>query len=718
MKKLSLALAALGLALSLAVPQTSFAQASYQPTRVTSRYKRLAVIRPSRWDVLNASNLRLMRANLDVMLGNVLDAARENGLEVHFYDTAFFEGSDSTSQHLWTNMGSQYGAAVVLYPNSNVARFSRYVCADSTNVPIIVVGGAEAPSTSWMPDTTIRGFVDAIGQAGLVGISQTKGSCLVTYDNVDTLWGTRLPSGRRMITLASGIDGVYRLLKVVQTSGRHFGTVSDTADARMPGADSLAQAAEYLGPLWKVRFSTYSGQGRPIWPNTLAAAGRGVNDGGLSPREVYWVRLNNSTSFASAAPHYIWALICRFTTVKPIKWAYDWDDITDKFTDNKGNPPRWTADNVDLSLRSLKAFGIVPTMMVNPRNAADYINAVTPRYELAWSGPGHTYLRNYTWVHHAHDSTTADISSNLIGGYGGYPTGNGANTVGGIQVWGRRYASRFDPTSNGQPGESMFGAGGRFGILQRLQYSDSVRRANAIAAKVPPFIAFPSNQMLPVNYRARGSSYSIQNYSPSASCPIDSTFWAYDVALNKGTGTERRKLYLRFAMDNPKKHHLQWDRDSVVAFSVFLYPNERFTVPVGGRLVQAIGVNSFLVGASDRTQYQADANARAAWVLGLKNPVWSAERSNPLTTTTYTTDIQSVYASNPPGAPGPVDMPFRQSTRVPYQHPGQHGSTAAQYGDYHVDVFILSIATQFRAMDKIAGRPTQKCVPAWQVYEP
>lgn len=714
MKKLALVLSALGLALSLAAPQSASAQAEYQPTRVTSRFKRIAVIRPSRWDAIFSGSVQSYRANLDCMLGNLLDAARENGLEVHYYDTAFFEGTDSTSQQLWTNMGSRYSAAIILHPNTSVARFSRYVCADSTNVQIIVVGGAEAPITSWMPDTTVRGFVDAIGQAGLVGISQTKGSCLVTYDNQDTLWGTRIPSGRRMISLASGIDGVYRLFKVVQTSGVHFGTVSDTTNAIMPGADSLAQAAEYLGPMWKVRFSTYSGQGRAIWPNSLAGAARGASDGGQSPRETYWVRLNNSTTSASASPHYIWALLCRFTNVKPIKWAYDWDDITDKFFDNLGQPPRWRATAVDSSLEALRQFGIIPTMMVNPVHAAAYINALNPSYEAAWSGPGHTYLQNYTWVHHSHDSTTANVSSNLVGGFGGYGTGNGA-TVGSVQSWGRRYASRFDPTSTGQPGESMFGAGGRFGMVQRYQYSDSVRRVNAPAARVPPYVVSPNNQMLPVNFKARGNTYSIQYYSPSASCPIDSVLWAYDISLNKGNGNERRKLFLRSLVDNPKAQHLQWDRDSVVAYSLFLYPNERFVVPVNGRLVQAIGVNSFLQGASPRTQYVADANFRAANLLGLKNPVPVAERTNPLYNTTYTTDVMNVYSM---ALVGNIDMPFRQSTRVVYQHPGQHSTTIAAFGDYHVDVFIRSIATQFRAMDKLAGRATQKCVGAWQVYEP
>jgi len=81
----------------------------------------------------------------------------------------------------------------------------------------------------------------------------------------------------------------------------------------------------------------------------------------------------------------------------------------------------------------------------------------------------------------------------------------------------------------------------------------------------------------------------------------------------------------------------------------------------------------------------------------------------------FSTDVMSVY--NTAGTIGSHDFAGRQAAQVVYQHPGQHGNMVTANGDYHVDAFIRSVATTYRAMDKVAGRQTQRCVPAWQVYK-
>lgn len=711
----------------------------YQSFRSSDRSKHVMVLRPSRWLAQSAANLSSIRRNSAGAMGNLVDQMEMAGLEVHQYDSEFFE-SDADHKEMWTNAGSKYALCIVLSPQSFTgggAGSVRYACADSTNIQLLIYGGGDQITTGWSAtDTTARGFVDT-NNAQYVARSDVNNAGCATYDGVDTLWANFIAAGRRKAVLDANVTRVVRLLKPFTLTNVAFAPFADSANHTLvTGQDSVANSAEVLGPMWRVDFTNYSGQGNTAWINSLASGARGASEGGASPKSVYWVKTVAAEVAARGYPHLVWALICRFTTAAPIKWAYDWDDVTDKFGDNLGQPPRWRGSAVDSSLRALAAFGIVPTTMVNPDHAAAYIRRQQPAYEVAWSGSGHGYLQGMTWVHHSHDSTYAGISSNLIGGFGGYSSGNGSNIVQGatsIQKWGHRYASRWNPGAN----EAGFiGGTANFGLVQRLAYSDSVRRSVAQNALVPPYLAFPANETLPVGWKARPTTTNplwTVNFSAGLECPIDSTFWAYDTMLVGGNGRQTRKLYIRTATDNPRGYFsgvaqtslgttTQWDRDSVVAASPFLYPNERYTIPVSGRLVQAIGVNSFLQGASPRAQYQASGNYRTAFVLGLRNPVQRAEPSNDMLGESFTTDANSVYA---PGSGGPggggitgtKDFTGRMATRVVYQHPGQHGDTQAQTGDYHVDVFVLSMATQMRIMDKLAGRKTQVCVPAWKVYE-
>lgn len=708
---------------------------SYQQFRYTTRTQRVAIIRPDRWSVLAASNMGAIRRNHYANLGNIRDALENHGIEVHDYNTNFFEqdhnGSATNAQdkrEMWSDLGSKYAVAIVLCGETNVAGFARYVCADSTNVQLIVVGGGG--NNGWRADTTVRGFVDS-AQPVNEGYP-ANGACAITYDGVDTLWAQRLNSGRRMDALASGISGVRRVLHpVILGTPKTWNQTSDSTlyDQRYPAMlDSTADARELLGPMWNVAFT-----------NNLAGAVPGAQNGvaGGGPREVYWLKWPAGNAFPYETPHLLWSLVSRFTVATPLKYAYDWDDVTDKFQDSKGQPPRWRASAVESSLAGLRAFGVVPTLMLNPSHARDYIRGDTPytygagatlsqdtslstgRRETAWSGPSHSYLAGMTWVHHSHDSTQKSIASSLLGRYGGYTTGNGSvitEASHNHETFGYRYASRWNPLdSTAAPTARGAGtAGGRWGIIQRLAWSDSVRRVVAPGSTVPPFIVHPAGMMLPKNWRARTPATNWHSYaSDAASCPIDSVLWALDSMLVRGNGRDGRKLYIGDWSFDPRYQHYQHDRDSVVATSIFLYPNEKHTTRVSGRLVQAVSVKTFVQGPSSRAEYLVAAVSRANRLIGLKNPITFNDVSNQQTGEGYDHDTQGVYD----GATAYHDWNYKQSSKLLTQHPGQGGDLIAAHGDYMVDIFVLAYGTQYRMMDKIAGRSTTRCVPAWHVYE-
>ena len=729
----------------------------YQQSRVP-RSKRIAVIQMARWDV-QTNNIKL------AVIRNVipaLDAFVSNGGEVHRYKSTFFETVNGTAnpdhREMWTDMGSKYAAVIVMFPVAvSGTTTSRYICADSTNAQLIVVGGADMGSVStWVSAPLERGVVDTSGNA-VEGVAQTKGCGLVTMDDRDTLWMRKIPTGKRS-ALPTGIDTVVRILRPIVEQGYSFITnAADSNTYRPVGswntaygadwtagdltrakagtrADSVAGPGEVLGPMWKVHFTKYSGQDTPSWINSLATTARGVGGGGTSPQSVYWLKVPSNPNPGDEVTPLLWALMCKFTTVNPIRYAYDWDDVTD--VNNIALYPRWRQSAADSALAKLRQYGIVPTNMVNPRNAAAYINGLKPDYEIDWSGPAHTYLRNLTWVHHAHDSSQVHISGNLIGGYGGYATGNGANiTQGGtpLQKWSHRYASRWNPGAN----EGGFvGAAGNFGIVQRYNYSDSVRWVNQ-GGLYPPYVAQPANEMLPVGWRARPTTSNplwTVKFSGSAECPIDSVIWAHDYGLNGHKTCGFGRVTMRVVAGSPWGTvaddgagggcYSDQDRDSMVAASFFRRPGEKRTVRIGDRVIEARAVGSFLQGVGARTAYMQDALPRAGVLLGLRAGGVMAERARVEWGSTYSANLHNAAR---PGAGSPLASTyaenFNQTSRVCYQHPGQFttavgntlpgGGVSNSSGDLHVEVFVLSIGAYMRGLNTIACRQATKCVPAW-----
>lgn len=700
----------------------------YEQARL-SRDKRIAIVWCSRWDVLNQGNVQSLKRNMFANIGNDFDAFEKQGGEVHEYNTAFFE-SDKDHREMWTDIGSKYALIFVMCPSSSAASFSRYICADSTNGHIVIVGGG---SVGWQADSTVRGFVDSKPAAYEAVSSPTGNNAhLLTLNPAlaCTSFASRIPSGRRITTLASGESLVVRLAQP-NTTGSTFIQDADSVNSNMPGVvsgfpnDSIAAKNDYLGPMWKVVFKNRSGENNPnaTWINNLGIAN--------SPRDVYWIKFTDGVIPSRTAPHYIWAMMCRFTTVNPISYFYDWDDITDKFANNLTGTRMSNATSDSMIHVLHDRYGIDVAGSVNPEHAVSYIRGTNPTYEVAWSGPAHTYIKDNSleFVHHAHDSSAAGPSSNILGRYGGYSGGNAANaTQGGsiIQIYQHRYASRRNPGAN----EGGFiGAGGNFGIVQRYDYADSLRRVVCPNCPIPPYETFPSNQMLPLAFRIRPCTNNpLWTYykTIAVECPIDSMLWAMDTMLVQRT-PGRGKLYLRGAFDDGTGSSLQpgtpfWgdasirntfldsDRDSFVAFNLFAFPNEKWTTRVNGRLIQAVAVGGFLQGYSPRSQYMADANGRTAKILGLLNPLQWGENSKAIQGEAFSNDFQGVIAV---GSTCSRDFNFSQSNRGIYQHPGQLGNGTPMYD---VDCFLRSIGETLRFIDAIAGRPCSKNKKAWQVW--
>lgn len=684
------------------------------------RSNRIAVIRMLRWAQYQDPNFEA--ACVANGLHQAVEAFETQGGEVHWYDTRVFESQYGSK--LWREMGNYYSLVIVLNPIFDLASERKYILGDSTNAQLFVLGGTRKNSaTTWQPDSAnVRGQVD-VAPVQFAGEGVNRFAFLLPYTRtglgIDTLWSNNISSGIRcgddkMTSLHTGIVNVERILHpmiagvhpVAWVSAVTVASATDSNTTRMPGAawatpkvansevagiDSVVRSREYLGPLWKVNYT-----------------------GGQS---VWFYKLTPTNTANVHNPGLIWSVICRFTTVKPITWAFDWDDVTD--INNSAVYPRWRASAADSTLALLQHYGVWPTNNINPGNAPGYIHGVTPAGEALapWTAgqPGHSYLKKLTWVHHAHDSVYNRISSNLVGGFGGYQPSNGFNSAGGKQLYGRRYAS-------------VPGPGDPFGIVRRLAWSDSVRRAESPGSMIPNYLTFPANQMLPLNWhvRANAAGYANEMTSAVAECPVDSVLWALDYGINGNGGldcVEGRKLFLRSGLLQGARQEALWaDRDSVVAQTICLYPRERYVARIAGRYVQATILHSFNQGAAlyprdPAASYINTTNFRAAWLLGLANRAPRYEDTNAAlgeTITNLNRDVNNVASLTT--LTGIRDFPFKQSTRIVYQHPGQFTTAPTTSGDIHTDIFLTGIHSYLRVMDQVAGRPTQKCVPAWQVY--
>lgn len=124
-------------------PPSMCAGNGYQTVHVTDR-KPIAVVYDS--DVLaNATDANRLRTVENENIGRLWTLLREQGQEVHFYESRYFQGTwgtaDSLPYHLWHNMGDVYSLVICVGFRAQFANdpaFTRmFLCPDSTNAPLI-----------------------------------------------------------------------------------------------------------------------------------------------------------------------------------------------------------------------------------------------------------------------------------------------------------------------------------------------------------------------------------------------------------------------------------------------------------------------------------------------------------------------------------------------------------------------------------------------------
>lgn len=692
--------------------------------------QRVLVLYDSYDDALNQSNVKAEAAITAKNIGPTFSSWEEMGAQVDFLRSDFFEGyADSISGSastqrpcaLWQKLGSYYPTVVCVGFSADtsigkVAR-KRYFCADSTTAKIIHIGG-------WNGASGWNGWT--------FGVSDTGGSnayfdqrkaCVQSYTNSynDTLWFGQGGYGVRTGLVTPGVSAVVRLFSPIALS-TYFGWGSDSTTSVLPAAgDSVAKPGEIMPVAWRVYWS--------------------------GKASVDFIKCAGTADYDFSMGHVLTALVSRTTKLAPMLAAMEWDDVFDANPTSATRPSNAAYDSVVSEFRTTWGIPIVPA--TNPRHAAEYYAGSNPTRESAWaSGAGWTWMRKQRtpWVHHAHDSTSSDIASGLVGRFGGYSSQNGS----GLIPW---------TSSGGDASDSVFTYGfsrffythrnaasgaDKYTLVYRLQWADSVRRSICPECATPPYLSFPNNEMLPTDWRARPASVASANaagywsrwksYQGNGTCTIDSTLWAFHYGLGLPSGAE---LFLRasnvsnngtgaafnykghmatgYALagdDAPKNWTVSGDNDSVVAKTCFSYPDERRSDWINGRLVKVRSIGT--------TPY--DQGARSAYTANVQRilPGLMGSRTGTLTSAGFSTWCDS-WSADPGGVINGNSTDQKNfgtaHVRIVYFHPnGSWSNATGPNGNYAIAVARLGLLGGKRVLESVAGHSLIRWVYPWEVY--
>lgn len=718
---------------------------TYQPH--TKPYaQRVAVVFDGYHDALLQNGVKTEAARLAKQVGPTFDSWRADGdAEVHFYRTDFFElPADSLADGtrgqgvsaLWQRLGDDYPTVVCVgfSGDSSVGKAARkrYFSADSTNAKIIHLGGGSGGS-SWLQHTQVF----AIGDTGTTNsYFDYRRAAVQSYSGSanDTLWFVNGGYGVRPANLFPGVSKMVRLFKPVVLPTRidypnaandKFSFTADTAYHVVPsGSDTLVAALEVMPVAWRV-----------YWTGSA---------------HVDFIKSAGSADYDASLGHVLTTLVSRTTQLRPYRAAMEWDDVFDNNPTTSTRPSNAAYDSVFAEFRY--THGIPVAISTNPRHAAEYYAGDDPTREAAWEHPeGWTWIRRgIPWVHHAHDSTTSDIASNLVGRFGGYSTHNGSTSAGwttdSITTYGM---SRY---RYGHRSASANVAGVGYSIVARLAWSDSVRRAICPECTTPPYLSFPNNEMLPVDWRTKvGQSISSGlranfwtrwgPYQGNGTCTIDSTLWALHYGLgledggelfvrtttpNNGSGSSAQNDFrghmppggVAWASisgnDAPKNWTTTGDNDSVIAKTPFQWPGERSASTIAGRLVRIRNVAT--------TSY--DGGARANYTANVQRilPALMGSRTGNMTSAGLSTWCDA-WAADPGGAFIAANDQKNSGVdhaRIVYLHPSSVGSgwsnATGPNTSYTIQVARLGLVGGINVLNAVAGHPLIRWVHPWEVY--
>lgn len=739
MKKILLAALA---ALTLLAPAAQAIDAL--PASTKPRNQRVVAIFDDSSNLWTAGTILTNRRALDRSIGALLQKLEEQGCQVDYFNTGYFLKASNltfTEATLWKNLGNTYALGIVMNAAAagskvaGAANTTRFYRADSTNLQLLVIpsgvnGGSFSDSTYGSCEVAGMSTNAVTSSAALYG----QRCAFRPYGTTDTIYVNyvRVPAMTEGTTAA--ITSVVRLFEPLQlTPPLHpLMASADSTHVFMPAeGDTTASSTpghhEMLGLGWRAYYS--NGRWVDFYGGVQASVNNAFSDVNLG-----------------MVPY---AMAARYLRLAPIKRAVEGDDMFDPDPNNTGR--RWTNDGVDsLMTRWWTQYKCRILLDVNPLHGYEYIRGENPTYEMAWTGDPWTWPRKWKnpWVHHAHDSSAARPTSNLVGRFGGYQTGNGlGTTIGGHTVYQyhRMRAFAWQPGHN-EPEK-------RYGIYQRLLYSDSLRRIACPECPVPPYLSFPDNAVLPVNWRMRNAAGNWASYRTVADslCTPDSLFLALARGLRIPSGGT---LYLRGYFYNgvgatgpayltrpwgylsPKNFYGAGDTDSLISHTVFQYPGEERMVrdPNGASDVTGSGapywvrvknVGALVNDVGPQYTMRLNSSSKLGRLFGFGFGAQEAGNTGAAygaggdySGTAYVVDPFGIYGLN-----NTEFRPYtRDSPRIIYFHPSCNytlgtGNGPAGPGDSQSTWwFERTILRPVRALNTIAGYDAFQWVWPWEVY--
>lgn len=684
--------------------------------------------------------------------GGLKQRLEQQGAQVDCFNSSWFLKSTNLTNSeatLWKNLGDTYALVIVDGAIANgikaagATNTTRFYRADSTNAQLLLLFGgdfdAAAGRDSSYSFTNTSSWAGGASQpyagTGEVSYGARMAYTLYDDDNADTLWINYSGNGVNPVSYASGIASVVRILQpIALTAGLHpFPLGNDSTITVMPTAgdstaSSTAGALEILGPAWRTYFDTGA------WVDNFLCLGAGEQ-------------------FQRNLAMIPYAMAARYLTLEPILVSAELDDVFDMNPSHTGT--RWSNDGYDSLMTTFAAFGMRPAISVNPLHGYEYMRGDDPTWEVAWSGDAWTWPRKWRmpWVHHSHDSSAARPTSNLIGRWGGYQNGNGTTDIIGTRtVYRYHRAAGFRWNPGGTFHER------RYGIYNKLVYSDSLRRIVCPECIVPPYLSFPNNEVIPVNWRTRTVASNWPAYRSDGAdtlCTVDSTFLAMARGLRVPSGGT---LYLRGLLINGPGTNAAFafrgwgDRsvlntyagiegklfaaDSVIAQTPFLYPGEEMVIrddagvtdPTGSGEPYWVRVKNIACIPFDSNTYNYQ-SAKAASSIQLSRLLgfWTGILDGGgFTDTDGTRDyLRSTYTSDPTGVRVLNSNDQRGWTadrpRVIYFHPGNWTGDTGDYPSgpgesWQTYMFVTGILRPVRLLNTLAGYPIVKWVYPWETY--
>jgi len=296
--------------------------------------------------------------------------------------------------------------------------------------------------------------------------------------------------------------------------------------------------------------------------------------------------------------------------------------------------------------------------------------------------------------------------------------------------------------------------------VQRLQRSDSLRKVRCPSCYLPPYLNFPNNEVLPINWRARtgvansawgttanlGSTTSNSGTANSANGSLDSLYYAFATGLKV---QDRGTVYLRSPFvtatggftnyrtrgpgfpsgwgDNSIQNQFYAnDRDSMISGTPFAYPGERAVARIanGGVVdVQALGAIAYDFGntAGAVDLYRQGGSVTLATLYGTRNAVQTGGHPAPIVGETFSASLgDSIWAGTYlVGFANFRNFTSHQRSRIVYCHPStqtsQFVNATGPKDSYSIDALTSGILRGKRALDDIAGHQTGVWVMPWEV---